>query len=78
MTSHIYSKNGWDPLKEVIVGRANNANIPPYDASMQNFMYANLDPVAIKEFSGPYSEQVINEDLASLYTDLSWWITVNP
>ncbi len=61
MTSHIYSKNGWDPLKEVIVGRANNANIPPYDASMQNFMYANLDPVAIKEFSGPYSEQVINE-----------------
>ena len=73
MISHIYSKNGWDPLKEVIVGRADFATVPPYDASMQNFMYANLDPVAIKEFSGPYKTKIVdeaNQDLQNLCTVL--------
>ena len=39
---NIQSNNGWDPLKEVIVGDASNAIIPSFELSMKNFMYANL------------------------------------
>ena len=38
----INSSNGWDSLEEIIVGRADFANVPPVDPSMKNFMYANL------------------------------------
>ena len=37
----INSNNGWDPLKDVIVGRAEHARTPDVDPSMRNFMYAN-------------------------------------
>ena len=39
----INSNNGWDPLKDVIVGRAEHARTPDVDPSMRNFMYANKD-----------------------------------
>jgi N-dimethylarginine dimethylaminohydrolase len=59
------SANEWDPLKEVIVGRADYAKIPPLDISLRTVNYAN-----VKELSniphGLYPQQVIeeaNEDL---------------
>jgi N-dimethylarginine dimethylaminohydrolase len=53
----------WHPLKEVVVGIANGARIPPHDRSLKAINYANMDiPVP----AGLYPEQVIeetNEDL---------------
>lgn len=66
---NIQSNNGWDPLKEVIVGDASNAIIPSFESSMKNFMYANLSEDKIRSITGPYDKQVIeetNEDLELL------------
>lgn len=61
----MFSSNEWDPLKKVIVGRADYAKIPPLDISLRTVNYANiLDPDDIPE--GNYPQQVIdeaNEDL---------------
>ena len=65
----IFSVNDWDPLKEIIVGRADFAYIPPPDPSMKNFMYANLSYHEISKFVGSYSDKVIdeaNQDLEEL------------
>lgn len=66
METIIQSCNGWDPLKEVVVGDATGARIPSFDLSMKNFMYANLSDDKIKSLVGSYDKQVIeetNEDL---------------
>jgi glycine amidinotransferase len=59
------SKNEWDPLKKVIVGIADDANIPELDISLRTINYANVkDEKSIP--SGKYPQQVIdeaNEDL---------------
>ena len=34
----VHSTNDYDPLQEIIVGRADFAHIPPVDPSMKNFM----------------------------------------
>ena len=65
----IFSVNDWEPLSEVIVGRADFAYIPPPDPSMKNFMYANLTYHEISKYVGPYSDRVIdesNQDLEDL------------
>lgn len=62
------SRNEWDPLKTVIVGRADNAQIPPVDLSLWTINYADKkDQSEIP--SGRYPTQVIeeaNEDLEIL------------
>jgi N-dimethylarginine dimethylaminohydrolase len=53
----------WHTLKEVVVGRADGARIPPHDRSLKAINYANMD-IPVPE--GMYPEQVIeetNEDL---------------
>ncbi len=65
----IFSANDWEPLSEVIVGRADFAYIPPPDPSMKNFMYANLTYREISKYVGSYSDRVIdesNQDLEDL------------
>ena len=65
----IHSCNGWDPLKEVIVGDATGVRIPSFNLSMKNFMYANLSDNKIKSLVGSYDKQVIeetNEDLTKV------------
>ena len=57
----VFSVNDWEPLKEIIVGRANFAYIPPPDPSMKNFMYANLTYREISKHIGYYSDKVIDE-----------------
>ena len=62
----INSTNDYDPLQEIIVGRADFAHIPPADPSMKNFMYANLSYNEIKEHVGSYNRNLLeeaNEDL---------------
>ena len=66
----VFSVNDWEPLKEIIVGRANFAYIPPPDPSMKNFMYANLTYREISKYVGSYSDRVINESNQDL-EDLS-------
>ena len=70
----IHSCNGWDPLKEVIVGDATGVRIPSFNLSMKNFMYANLGDNKIKSLVGSYDKQVIeetNEDLDMLAKTLN-------
>ena len=65
----VFSVNDWEPLTEVIVGRADFAFIPPSDPSMKNFMYANLTYREISKYVGSYSDRVIdesNQDLEDL------------
>jgi N-dimethylarginine dimethylaminohydrolase len=66
---YINTHNDWDPLQEIIVGRADFAYIPPVDPSMRNFMYANLSNEEIQKYVGPYSQNLLgeaNEDLDKL------------
>ena len=66
----VETNNHWDTLKEIIVGRADFAYIPPPDPSMKNFMYANLTYREISKYVGAYSDRVINESNQDL-EDLS-------
>ena len=62
----INSTNDYDPLQEIIVGRADFAHIPPVDPSMKNFMYAHLTNEEIEKHVGLYDRKVLeeaNEDL---------------
>ena len=59
------SKNEWDPLKSVIVGRADGANIPEMDISLRTINYDDRTDISTIP-KGPYPAQVIeeaNEDL---------------
>ena len=65
----VNSINDYDPLEEIIVGRADFANIPPVDPSMRSFMYANLTNEEIQKYVGPYNQNLLgeaNEDLDKL------------
>lgn len=59
------SKNEWDPLKKVIVGIADDSNIPELELSLRTVNYADIkDEKNIPQ--GKYPQQVIdeaNEDL---------------
>jgi glycine amidinotransferase/scyllo-inosamine-4-phosphate amidinotransferase 1 len=57
------TNNGWDPLKEVIVGDVTGARIPPLNLSMKNFMFANLSDSEIVSICKPwiYPDRVIKE-----------------
>ena len=57
----INSSNGWDSLEEIIVGRADFANVPPVDPSMKNFMYANLTDNEIIKYVGSYKQDLLKE-----------------
>ena len=66
---NISSNNHWDNLKEIVVGRADFATVPPSDPSMRNFMYANLTYRELSKYVGSYSDRIIseaNEDLEIL------------
>lgn len=69
----MYSSNEWDPLKKVVVGVADYAQIPPLDASLRTVNYADVDnEVSIP--TGAYPQQVIeeaNEDLETFSNFLS-------
>ena len=66
----VFSVNDWEPLSEVIVGRADFAYIPPPDPSMKNFMYARLSYREISKYTGSYSDKIIDESNSDL-EDLS-------
>jgi len=57
----IISNNDWDPLKEIIVGRADNARIPTVDRSTMSMSYTNYDIEKIKPLAGPYPKWLIEE-----------------
>ena len=58
----LWSCNEWDPLKEVIIGTAVNANIPEHDLSHHATNYANLSPEEYAEMpKGRYPPHVYEE-----------------
>ena len=62
----VSSHNDWDPLKEIIVGRADNTRFPTSDSSVKNFIYASGDIDEMRKFEGPLPSWVIeqaNEDI---------------
>ena len=65
----VRSHNDWDPLKEIIVGRADGARIPTVDVSTMSFSYAGQDVERVKKIEGPYPQWLIdeaNEDIEEL------------
>lgn len=68
------SKNEWDTLKKVIVGRADHARIPQLDKSLRTVNYSNLLDESDIPSAGLYPQQVIdeaNEDLERLSEELT-------
>lgn len=58
----LWSCNEWDPLKEIIIGTAKNANIPQHDLSHHATNYANLSPEEYANMpKGRYPEHVYEE-----------------
>ena len=66
----VFSFNDWEPLREIIVGRADFACVPPPDPSVKNFMYARLTYREISKYIGSYSDKIIDESNSDL-EDLS-------
>jgi N-dimethylarginine dimethylaminohydrolase len=67
------SKNEWDPLKTVIVGRAAGAQIPKVDRSLHCINYANLADTATVNV-GAYPQDIVDqadEDLETLCDTLT-------
>ena len=65
----IRTHNDWDPLKEIIVGRADGARIPTVDLSTMSFSYAGKNLEDVKKIEGPYPQWLIdeaNEDITEL------------
>ena len=57
----INSNNDWDPLKEIIVGRADYARVPTVDLSTMSMSYTNYDIATVKKIEGQYSKWLIDE-----------------
>lgn len=57
----INSNNDWDPLKEIIVGRADHARVPTVDLSTMSMSYTNYDIDIVKKIEGPYPKWLIDE-----------------
>lgn len=57
----VSSHNHWDPLEEIIVGRADNARVPTVDASTMSMSYTNYPIEKIKPLEGPYPQAMIDE-----------------
>ncbi len=57
----IVSNNDWDPLKEIIVGRADKARVPTVDLSTMSMSYTNYDMEKIKPLEGEYPQWLIDE-----------------
>lgn len=69
----IVTHNDWDPLKEIIVGRADGARIPTVDVSTMSFSYAASSIEEIKKIEGPLPQWLIdeaNEDIEELVQTL--------
>lgn len=72
--SLVNSNNDWDPLEEIIVGRADHARIPTVDRSTMAFSYADRKIEEIRGLEGPYPKWIIdeaNEDLDNLAAELA-------
>lgn len=69
----ISTHNDWDPLKEIIVGRADGACIPTVDPSTMSFSYAGNSIQEIKKIEGPLPQSIVdeaNEDIEELVSTL--------
>jgi N-dimethylarginine dimethylaminohydrolase len=65
----ISTHNDWDPLKDVIVGTADNARVPTVDASTMSFSYASQPIERVRALEGPLPQTIIdeaNEDIDAL------------
>ena len=67
------SKNEWDPLKAVILGIADDAQIPVMDTSLRCVNYADLNDTGLVNV-GTYPKQVIDEANEDLHTFESFLI----
>jgi len=70
----IKSNNDWDPLKEIVVGRADNARVPTVDLSTMSMSYTNYAIEKIRLLEGEYPPWLIseaNEDADELSSVLS-------
>lgn len=57
----LHSKNEWDPLKKVIVGRAEFARVPELDISVRTVNHSHIKDIRNIPVAGYYPTQVIEE-----------------
>lgn len=57
----ISTHNHWDPLEEIIVGRADYARVPTVDPSTMSMCYTNHNAETIKPLQGQYPDSIIDE-----------------
>lgn len=65
----ISTHNHWDPIEEIIVGRADFARVPTVDRSTMSMSYTNFPMEDVKPLEGQYPEDIIheaNEDMDGL------------
>lgn len=70
------SRNEWDPIKTIIVSRADDASVPWIDPSLRLVYYNHIKN--IKDIpTGPYPQQIIEETNEDLETLVSFLHTEN-
>ena len=53
----VNSHNDWDPLEEIIVGRADHSRIAT-DISARSFSYANFDKAEVEKLDGYINKHI--------------------
>src|ERR1700722_11247035 len=62
----VCSNNDWDPLREIVVGRADGARVPTVDASTMSFSYAGHSVDEVKKLEGQMPQWLIDEANADI------------
>jgi N-dimethylarginine dimethylaminohydrolase len=57
----VNSNNDWDPLKEIVVGRADKARVPTVDSSTMSMSYTNHNIEDVKPLEGEYPQWLVDE-----------------
>lgn len=73
MNAYIGSRNEWDPLEEVVIGRIDNAQIPRPAVDLHTIEYADRE-LESQIPSGPFSSEVVaqtRDDLEKLCETLT-------
>ncbi|CAH1779734.1 unnamed protein product [Owenia fusiformis] len=66
LKSPVWSWNGWDPLEEVIVGRAEGAFCPPFEKEIQVNSYGDNFEFMKKQASKPFPKEIVNKAITEI------------
>jgi len=62
----VSSNNDWDPLEEIIVGRADNTVCPPKEISTHSFCYGGSPYSVVEQLPDRYPQKLLDEGTEDL------------